>query len=184
MKISNRTLVTIGMFAAVLSVLSILSVPMPSGVPITLQTFAVALCGYVLGAKRGTATVLIYILLGTVGIPVFSGMHGGISWLVSYTGGFLWGFIFLAMLCGMAMRKQHMALRIVLSGIGLMMCHMAGMIQFAVVADTAIEEAFVAVSAPYLIKDVISLVGAYAVATPIRRTIHINESSNEKGICI
>ncbi len=101
MKISTRTIVTVGMFTAVLSVLSILTIPMPTGVPVTLQTFAVALCGYVLGAKRGTASAALYLLIGTVGVPVFAGMTGGPSWLVSYSGGFLWGFLFLAALCGL-----------------------------------------------------------------------------------
>ena len=55
MKISTKAIVSIGMFAAVISVLSIVTIPMPSGVPVTLQTFAIALGGYVLGAKRGTA---------------------------------------------------------------------------------------------------------------------------------
>ena len=53
MKISTKTIVTVGMFTAVLSVLSILTIPMPTGVPVTLQTFAMALCGYVLGWKKG-----------------------------------------------------------------------------------------------------------------------------------
>ena len=60
----TATITTIGMFTAILAVLSILQIPMPSGVPITLQTFAVALCGYVLGRKNGTLCVLLYLLLG------------------------------------------------------------------------------------------------------------------------
>lgn len=173
MKYSTRTIVIVGMFAAVLSVLSILAIPMPSGVPLTLQTFAVALCGYVLGAKRGVATVFIYIVLGAVGMPVFSGMHGGISWLVGYTGGFLWGFIFLSVLCGAAMSTRRKLCRVILSGIGLTLCHAIGVLQFAIVAETSLKVAFVTVSAPYLIKDVISLMGAYAAAIPIRKSIII-----------
>ena len=86
MKISTKTIVTVGMFTAVLSVLSILTIPMPTGVPVTLQTFAMALCGYVLGWKKGTSSTLIYILLGTVGVPVFAGMTGGPSWRRIYLG--------------------------------------------------------------------------------------------------
>ena len=91
MKISTKTMVSVGMFAAVLGVLSVLTIPMPSGVPLTLQTFAMALCGYTLGAKRGTAAVALYLLLGAVGVPVFAGMTGGVSRFVGPTGGFLWG---------------------------------------------------------------------------------------------
>ena len=65
-KITN--IVMVGVFAAVLAVLSQISFPLPSGIPVTLQTFAVALCGYALGCKRGTLAVLVYIVLGAVGL--------------------------------------------------------------------------------------------------------------------
>lgn len=167
MRLSTKTVVSIGMFAAILSVLSILAIPMPSGMPITLQTFAVALCGYVLGARRGTMTVFVYILIGAIGIPVYAGMHGGIAWLFGYTGGFLWGFVFLALLCGIASAKKKKMVRMLLSGVGLIICHALGVLQYAFAAEIAIPAAFLTVSAPYLIKDVISVVGAYAVAGKI-----------------
>ena len=93
MKISTKTIVTVGMFTAVLAVLSILQIPMPTGVPITLQTFAMALCGYVLGWQSGVAATLLYIVLGTVGVPIFAGMSAGPGVLFGYTGGFIFGFI-------------------------------------------------------------------------------------------
>lgn len=167
---------TVGMFAAVLSVLSILTVPMPSGVPLTLQTFAVALCGYVLGAKRGGTTVLIYIVLGAVGVPVFSGMHGGISWLVSYTGGFLWGFVLLTVMCGISMTNRKTWYRVALSGTGLVLCHAIGVLQFSLVAETSLEMAVVTVSLPYMIKDVISVIGAYVVSLSIRKYNTLREN--------
>ena len=147
-----------GMFTAVLSVLSILTIPMPTGVPVTLQTFAMALCGYVLGWKKGTSSTLIYILLGTVGVPVFAGMTGGPSWLAGYSGGFIWGFIFLTMLCGVGMAQKQIWLRVLLGLAGLAVCHLLGVIQFAIVAATPFPAAFVAVSVPYIVKDVISVV--------------------------
>ena len=151
MKISTKTIVTVGMFTAVLSVLSILTIPMPTGVPVTLQTFAMALCGYVLGWKKGTSSTLIYILLGTVGVPVFAGMTGGPSWLAGYSG-----------LAGLAV------------------CHLLGVIQFAIVAATPFPAAFVAVSVPYIVKDVISVVGAYLVAIPIRKALAAGNILEEK----
>ena len=156
MKISTKTIVTVGMFTAVLSVLSILTIPMPTGVPVTLQTFAMALCGYVLGWKKGTSSTLIYILLGTVGVPVFAGMTGGPSWLAGYSGGFIWGFIFLTMLCGVGMAQKQIWLRVLFPA------------------------AFVAVSVPYIVKDVISVVGAYLVAIPIRKALAAGNILEEK----
>jgi len=180
MKISTKTIATVGMFTAVLSVLSILTIPMPSGVPVTLQTFAMALCGYVLGAKKGTASTLLYILLGTVGVPVFAGMTGGPSWLVGYTGGFFWGFIFMTLLCGIGMKQKNMAVRVILGLAGLAICHLLGVIQFAIVASTPFAASFVTVSVPYLLKDIISVAGAYLVALPVRKALFASNILTEE----
>lgn len=171
MRISTKTMVTIGMFTAVLSVLSILTIPMPSGVPMTLQTFAMALCGYVLEWKKGAAVTFIYILLGCVGIPVFAGMTGGVSHLFSYTGGFIWGFVVFVICCGFSIKQKSMIARIFLGGMGLAICHLIGVIHFSIVAETRLAVAFVTVSMPYLPKDVISMIGAYAVAMPVRKAL-------------
>ena len=171
MKISTKTIVTVGMFAAVISVLSIVTIPMPSGVPVTLQTFAIALGGYVLGAKRGTAATLVYLLIGAVGIPVFAGMTGGFSRFLSHTGGFLWGFIFLSLLCGIGIRCRPVWMRIALGIAGLAVCHLFGVLQFAAVTGNPIPQAFLLASAPYIAKDVVSAVCAYIVALPIRRAL-------------
>ena len=153
MKISTKTIVTVGMFTAVLAVLSILQIPMPTGVPITLQTFAMALCGYVLGWQSGVAATLLYIVLGTVGVPIFAGMSAGPGVLFGYTGGFIFGFIFLTLLCGISVRRKNP-------------------VQYAVLAHITIGASLVAVSLPYIVKDVISVVGAYLVAIAVRKALY------------
>lgn len=172
MKMSTKTIVSIGMFTAVLAVLSILKIPMPSGVPVTLQTFAMALCGYVLGAKKGTASTCLYLLVGAIGVPVFAGMTGGVSCLVGYTGGFLWGFIFLTLLCGVSLKSKSKVLQVILGLVGLVICHLLGSAWYAVVASTTFWNSFLLVSVPYLIKDVISVVAAYAVAIALRKALN------------
>lgn len=77
-RISVKSMVMVGMFAAFLAVMSQISLPMPTGVPITIQVFAVALVGVVLGWKLGLAAVVVYILIGAVGAPVFANFQGGI----------------------------------------------------------------------------------------------------------
>lgn len=171
MKLSTKTIVTIGMFTAVLSVLSILAIPLPSGVPITLQTFAMALGGYVLGWKKGTAATLVYILLGSAGVPIFAGMSAGPSVLFGYSGGFIWGFLFLTLLCGLGMKQKHTILRIVIGLVGLFVCHLFGVIQFSVVASATIPASIFTVSLPYLLKDIISVGGACLAAIPVRRAL-------------
>ena len=94
-QLSTKSIILVGMFAAVLAVMSQIAIPMPSGVPMTLQTFAVALAGAVLGWKLGALSALVYLLLGAAGVPVFSGMSGGLGVLLGKTGGFIFGFIFM-----------------------------------------------------------------------------------------
>lgn len=164
---STKMIVLTGMFAAVLAALSQVQIPMPSGVPVTLQTFAVALTGYVLGWKYGLASTAIYTLLGAIGLPVFAGFSGGVGVIAGATGGFIWGFLFMAALCGYGYSKKRILLG-VYSLVGLIICHLLGVIQFMFLMQMSFAESFLLVSMPYLLKDVISVVAAYVVAKAIR----------------
>ena len=81
-----------GLFAALLAICAWICIPLP-GTVITLQTFAMALALLYLGGKWGSVSILIYLCLGGLGLPVFSGMQGGLGVLLGPTGGFLWGFL-------------------------------------------------------------------------------------------
>ncbi len=72
-----RDICYIALFTALIAVLAQISIPLPGGVPLTLQTFAVPLAGLVLGSKRGTIATAVYVLLGAVGVPVFAGFSVG-----------------------------------------------------------------------------------------------------------
>ncbi len=105
MKKHLRDLSLIAFFPALMAVTSPLYLPL-GGLPnITFQTFFVFLCGLILGAKKGFISILIYIVLGTIGIPVFSGLQGGIGILFSYSGGFLIGFLFAVVFLGIMPNK-------------------------------------------------------------------------------
>ena len=94
-KFTTREMVLVGMFAAVLAVISQISLPMPTGVPITIQVFGVALVGAVLGSRLGTTATLVYVLLGAIGLPIFANFSGGISSIVGVKtiGGLQWHFV-------------------------------------------------------------------------------------------
>lgn len=169
--LSTRSITWIGMFTAILCVLSILQIPMPSGVPLTLQTFAVALCGYVLGTRHGTLSILLYLILGFIGLPVFTGMTGGIGRLFGFTGGFLYGFLFLAFFSGLGSAMKNRAAACALGIGGLLICHAMGAFHYSLVAGCGIGQAFLLVSLPYLVKDVISVVGAYAVSLALHKSL-------------
>ena len=165
------TMVLVAMFAAIGAVTSWISIPMPSGVPITLQTFGMALIGFTLGYKYGTLSVAIYVALGAVGVPVFSGFMGGIGKIIGPTGGFIWGFIFMAFLCGLARLKAFersnpiikTIIAIVLGIAGLAVCHLLGIAQYTVVNSNGLGfgASALLVSVPYLLKDIISVIVAY-----------------------
>ena len=106
------TIVLCALFAAITAVLSQIAIPMPSGVPVTLQTFAIALCGFYLCTARATVSTVVYVLLGAVGVPVFSGFKGGIASIVGPTGGFIIGFIAMAAISGIAFRNMPEKFRI------------------------------------------------------------------------
>ncbi len=159
------------MFAAVLAVLSQISIPMPSGVPITMQTFAVALTGVVLAWKLGTASMIVYILLGAVGVPVFAGFSGGAQVLVNYTGGFIWGFIVMTLLCGVGVQMKNKAGGLFVGLAGLAVCHLFGTMQFMLVMKMGIVESFLLASAPYLVKDIISVVLGFVIGGRLRQRL-------------
>ena len=166
--ITTVEIVSVGMFAAVLAVLSQIAIPMPTGLPITLQTFAVALTGVVLSWRLGTASTLVYILLGAVGVPVFAEFSGGIQILLNYSGGFIWGFIMMALLCGIGTQIKNKIGGTLLGIVGLFACHLFGVIQFMIVMKMGFLESFLMASAPYLIKDVISVILGFVVGSAIR----------------
>lgn len=168
---STKNVIMIGMFAAVLAVLSQISIPMPSGVPVTPQTFAVALTAYVLGWKLGTMATLVFILVGAVGVPVFAGFSGGIQVVIGMTGGFIWGFIFMVLLCGMGAAQKNKVILAVLSALGLAVCHLLGIVQFMAVTGSGFAESALMVSVPYLIKDVISVVAAYILGAAVKKAL-------------
>ena len=73
-------------------------ITVPAAVPFTLQTFAIFFVLSLLGGKRGTIAILVYILLGAVGLPVFSGFNGGLGALLGTTGGYIFGFLFIGLI--------------------------------------------------------------------------------------
>ena len=164
-------LVLAALFTAVTAVLSQTAIPTPFDVPLTLQTFAVALCGYTLGIKWGMASIAAYILLGAVGVPVFSGFRGGAQVLFGATGGFIFGFLLLTLFCGFCVLIKNKYLKFLPGLAGLALCHIWGTAQYAVIYKMKPAPAFLLVSAPYLIKDVLSVIAAYILSVYIIKLI-------------
>ncbi|MBR6939397.1 MAG: biotin transporter BioY [Clostridia bacterium] len=157
------------LLAAVIAVSAQIAVPLPSGVPVTLQTFAVTLCASIGGIVEGPAAVAVYILLGAFGVPVFSSFRGGIAVLIGPTGGFITGFIPLALMSGL--RLKNKALNVIASIGGLLVCHLIGAVQYSLVTDTDFIKSLLLVCVPFLVKDVLSVILAMTLAVPVRKAI-------------
>lgn len=99
----------------------------PFGIPFTLQTFAVFAAVGILGGKRGTVAVAVWLLAGFIGLPLFSGFRGGISVLFEATGGYLLGFLFSALTVWIFTAKKRTVKRLLLGmAIGLLLCYAVG----------------------------------------------------------
>ena len=105
-KMSVRDICYAGLFAAVIAVMAQISIPMPMGVPMTMQTFAITLAAVVLGSKLSTISSLIYIIMGAVGLPVLANFSGGFDKFVGPTGGFLISFPLMAYIIGLGVEHR------------------------------------------------------------------------------
>lgn len=173
---TTKELVLGGMFAALLAVISQLSIPMPSGVPITLQIFGVALVGAVLGWRLGLMAVITYILIGAVGLPVFANFTGGFHKLVSVTGGYIWSWPFLTALSGIhpstGNKTRDFALNIVFALAGLAVCEGIGGLQWAFLAgDKTVAAVFTYAIVAFIPKDIALTVLAVVIGTPVRKML-------------
>lgn len=97
-KSNTRDIAYTGVFAALMAICSWISLPLPSGIPVTLQTLGVFLAVGILGGRRGTLAIVVYLLLAAIGAPVLAGFSGGLSSFLAPSGGYLIGFLFTALL--------------------------------------------------------------------------------------
>ena len=129
MKVRNMALCAL--FAALLAVCAWITVP-AGDVAITMQTFGIFLSLGVLGGKRGTIAIATYLLLGTVGLPVFSGFQGGIGTLLGVTGGYIAGFLATALIYWLitALGRNQEIFRLLGMVLGLFACYLLGTLWF------------------------------------------------------
>lgn len=167
-------IVYIAIFTVLMAICSWISIPV--AVPFTMQTFGVFVTIGVLGGKRGTLSVLTFILLGAVGIPVFSGFTGGIGVLVGTTGGYIIGFLFSALVMW-AMEKlpgKRSVIQIISMILGLLVCYIFGTVWFMMAyskmnGNLGIAAVLGWCVIPFIIPDIIKIVLAYGVAKKLRK---------------
>lgn len=170
--LSTRDLCYIGLSVAVIAVLAQIALPLPGGVPFSLQTFAVPLVAIVMGAKKGFIAAIVYILLGAVGVRVFAGFSGGLQTLVGPTGGYLLSFPFMALVVGLgADSGSKLKLAICLAAGSILNLSM-GTLQLAFVNQLGLIQAFLAGMAPFIFIEVIKMNLAFQTGLRIRQTVN------------
>lgn len=178
-KMNTLDMVYIALFAVVMAICSWISIP--AMVPFTLQTFGVFLAVGTLGGKRGSLAVLIYLLLGIVGLPVFAGFSGGLAYLMGNTGGYIIGFLLSALVMWameriLGKKKWVLALSMLL---GLLVCYLFGTLWFITVytknsGEIGVWTALSWCVFPYIIPDIIKIVLALTICKRLAGAIKLN----------
>ena len=173
MKAKNMALC--GLFAAVLALCAWISIPLSDSV-ITLQTFGIFLTLGLLGGRRGSLTILIYLLLGAVGVPVFSSFRGGLGAILGTTGGYLFGFMLTGFFYWMiTLWKDTPILRLIAMILGLLACYGCGswwyMTQYLTDGTITLGLVLLKCVVPYLIPDAIKLTLAWVLTARLKRFV-------------
>jgi len=139
-------------------------------VPLTLQVFFSLLAGAILGPRYGALSMVLYVLMGAIGLPVFAGGKSGLGVLLGPTGGYLFGFIAAAYLVGLiTSRGKGTTAQLgtaMLAGIAVI--YALGVLQLSVVAKLSLVKAFAIGAAPFIAVDIIKGLAAVVVARRLR----------------
>ncbi len=161
-KINIKAASRISLFAALMAVSAWIWIPGP--VPFTMQAFGIFLAAALLGAKHAFVATLVYILLGAAGVPVFSGMRGGIGALLGPTGGFILGFLPMTYICGRICDKiKRSPQTLILSMLaGLLACYITGTLWYALIylgenGKFALGTAIIQCVVPFIIPDLLKI---------------------------
>ena len=173
-KIDVKRLTITAIMAAAACVLGPISIPLPiSLVPISACTLVFYLFSYLLRARECAAACLIYMLLGLVGLPVFSGFRSGAAVFAGPTGGYLVGYFFRCILCPLAIHRwpARRLLHIAAMAVSTALLYLLGTIWYALYAKIGFGAALTAAVLPFLPGDAIKIAIAVLIGPILRRTI-------------
>lgn len=178
----------IGIFTVLIAICSWISIPMQ--IPFTLQTFAIFLAVAVLGGRRGTLSVVVYVLLGAIGVPVFAGFTGGFGIIMNNTGGYIVGFIFtaLAMWLMESLFGRKLWVQAISMILGLFICYAFGTVWFMLVymRNTGAVGLMTVLGwcvIPFIIPDAIKIVLALVLSNTLKKPLAsiIGEAQHHLG---
>lgn len=175
----TTSLVFCGLFAALTCILAPIALPMPGGVPVSLATFAVMLAGCLLGPRLGTVSQTVYVLLGAVGLPVFSGYRGGFQVIAGMTGGYIVAYILLAFICGFVYFRfgkplkgaARIAALISAMAVGTAVLYAFGTAWFIFVTGMDLRGALSACVIPFLPGDAVKILGVALLLPALEKAL-------------
>ncbi len=177
-KLSVHELTRISLCTALIAVCAWISIPI-GDIPITLQTFGVfaALC--ILGGRNGCLSILVYILLGAVGAPVFAGMKGGMGALLGATGGYIVGFLFAGLvywLITALVKKETVPVTVIALILGNCLCYLFGSLWFQQIylrnaKEIGLAAVFAKCVVPYILPDLVKLFAAVGVSKAVKKVL-------------
>lgn len=170
MKLTSRDLALGAIFAALTAIVSQISIPFASGVPFTLQTLMIQLLAFLLGARIGALSVILYLLLGAIGLPVFAQMTGGIQILIGPTGGFLLSFPLMVLVIGLVLqRTNHFFPLLIAALLATFINLLIGTWQFMLVTQVSFEQAMIACFWPFVFFGIVKAVLAVFFGLRLQR---------------
>lgn len=170
MKVTTREITLIGLGATLMGIFSQLAIPLPP-VPLTLQVFGAILLAMILEEKLATLAMVIYIMIGAIGIPVFSNFGRGLGVVVGPTGGYIIGFIVLAFMVGKASKQKNKVVMIIMVYSGLFLQYMIGTLQLKTVLKVSLQKAMITGVYPFIIKDIVLTGVAIMLAVQVKKHI-------------
>ncbi|PHV69896.1 biotin transporter BioY [Sporanaerobium hydrogeniformans] len=167
-KFSVQKLTLVSLCTALMVVFSQIAIPLPFGVPITLQTFGIVLISILLEEKLASLALFTFMLLGGIGLPVFANFKGGFQMIIGPTGGFIIGFVVMAFITGWGAKSGNKFILWIATYVGLIIDYIMGAIQLAIVVKMTFHQALAAGVYPFIIKDLILTAVAILVASKMK----------------
>lgn len=166
----TKDIILVAISASFITICSWIAIPFT--ISFTLQTMAITLILSLIGAKKGTLAIVLYLFLGAIGIPVFSGFKGGLMALAGPTGGYLVGFLLWgALLILLEKISDKLVITIICHFFGLILCYTLGTIWFSVIMKTSIITSLSICVAPFVIFDIIKIILGVAIASKLKKIV-------------
>ena len=167
-----RDMLLCALFACITAILAQVQIALPTLVPITLQTLGVYLIGALLKPKLAFISTLVYVLMGVIGLPVFSGFNGGAANLLGPSGGYIYSFPIMALVISLIITKNNSLLfKVIAMVAGTVVCYGIGTIWFIYVTNTSLIPALTMCVIPFLPGDTLKIIVAIVLSKKLDKKI-------------